>query len=166
MNYIELYISGKSIPQVSEITGLPKSTIRFRLKKIGVLRERSIAIKMRLNSPDYKHHFKGKKRTFTKEWKENIGKGKRGKGKGYRINSKGYKEFTMGEKKGKLEHVYLVEQLIGRKLNKNECVHHKDENKLNNSIENLQLMTREEHARHHAKKNYKNRIRNKKGQFI
>jgi len=30
-------------------------------------------------------------------------------------------------------------------------VHHKDENKLNNSIDNLQLMTRAEHMNHHRK---------------
>ena len=35
------------------------------------------------------------------------------------------------------EHRYLVEQALGRLLSKDEIVHHKDGNKLNNSIDNL-----------------------------
>jgi hypothetical protein len=37
------------------------------------------------------------------------------------------------------EHVYVVEMIIGRKLNKGECVHHIDENGLNNDPNNLYL---------------------------
>ena len=47
------------------------------------------------------------------------------------------------------EHVYLMEQLIGRKLSKDEVVHHKDRNKRNNALENLVLMTRSEHMKLH-----------------
>lgn len=36
-------------------------------------------------------------------------------------------------------------------------VHHKDENKLNNSKENLQIMTRAEHISYHSKKRKKNK---------
>ena len=36
-------------------------------------------------------------------------------------------------------------------------VHHKDENKLNNSKENLQIMTRSEHISYHSKKRKKNK---------
>lgn len=38
------------------------------------------------------------------------------------------------------EHRYIMEQSIGRKLNDEEVVHHKDRDKYNNSIANLQLM--------------------------
>jgi len=47
------------------------------------------------------------------------------------------------------EHRYIMEQYLGRKLTKNEVVHHIDENKMNNNIENLQLLTRSEHSRLH-----------------
>lgn len=42
-------------------------------------------------------------------------------------------------------HRYLMEQKIGRILRDDEIVHHIDENKLNNDINNLQIMTRSEH---------------------
>lgn len=44
-------------------------------------------------------------------------------------------------------------EINGKKyLKPNYTVHHKDENKLNNKIENLQIMTKEEHSRIHALK--------------
>ena len=46
-----------------------------------------------------------------------------------------------------------------------EVVHHKDGNKLNNKLCNLQVMTASEHARLHALENLSNRKRNKYGQF-
>ena len=38
---------------------------------------------------------------------------------------------------------------LGRKLGFNEIVHHKDEDRANNEIENLKLMSRSEHSKHH-----------------
>jgi len=47
-----------------------------------------------------------------------------------------------------------------------ECVHHKDEVKTNNHIDNLELMTRLDHARHHALLNNQNRNRDKIGRYL
>ena len=47
------------------------------------------------------------------------------------------------------EHRYIMEQYLGRKLEKDEVVHHKDGNKRNNNIENLELTTRSKHSREH-----------------
>lgn len=47
------------------------------------------------------------------------------------------------------EHRYIMEQYLGRKLNRNEVVHHKDGDKTNNDIENLVLMSLSEHSREH-----------------
>jgi hypothetical protein len=44
-----------------------------------------------------------------------------------------------------------MQQHLGRKLLKEEIVHHIDHNKLNNDISNLCLMTRKEHDKMHAK---------------
>lgn len=49
-----------------------------------------------------------------------------------------------------LEHRLVMESYLGRKLEDHEVVHHIDGNGMNNKIENLQLMTRSEHSRHHA----------------
>lgn len=48
-----------------------------------------------------------------------------------------------------LEHRYIMSLHLGRVLTREEIVHHKDENKLNNIIENLELTNRSEHARGH-----------------
>ena len=50
------------------------------------------------------------------------------------------------------EHRKIMEDYLGRKLDYNEVVHHIDENKSNNNIENLRLMTRAEHTKVHTKK--------------
>lgn len=70
--------------------------------------------------------------------------------KGVRINTNGYYEYTKGKYKGKLVHVVMMEQFIGRILREDEIVHHKNEIKTDNRIENLEIMTRSEHSSHHA----------------
>lgn len=59
-----------------------------------------------------------------------------------------YKKISVNGRKVD-EHRYIIEQHIGRKLKRNEVVHHIDGNKLNNDLSNLQLMTLEEHSRLH-----------------
>lgn len=53
------------------------------------------------------------------------------------------------QKNGQYEHRAIMEEHLGRKLTKNEIVHHKDGDKHNNSIDNLQIMSRQEHSRMH-----------------
>ena len=45
------------------------------------------------------------------------------------------------------EHRRIVEDFIGRKLDASEIIHHKDGNRLNNNISNLQIMSRSTHAK-------------------
>lgn len=47
------------------------------------------------------------------------------------------------------EHIYIMEQHIGRKLLPNEVVHHIDKDKTNNNISNLLLLTQSEHSKLH-----------------
>ncbi len=64
------------------------------------------------------------------------------------IKRSGYVEIKTAE--GWIrEHVYVMEKHINRKLESNEVVHHIDEIKGNNDINNLQLMTHGEHTALH-----------------
>lgn len=80
------------------------------------------------------------------------GHNSRGTGSGWSINQ-GYRRYTRrGDKnKGKYEHVLIMEGLIGRRLASDEVVHHKNGNKLDNRVENLELLTRAEHINLHRK---------------
>lgn len=50
---------------------------------------------------------------------------------------------------GRHQHRVVMEKKLGRKLKTNELVHHIDHDKHNNHPNNLQLVTRAEHARIH-----------------
>lgn len=58
-----------------------------------------------------------------------------------RTNSYGYIVIKVypGRGQWKLEHIIVMESLLGRKLSKDECVHHIDGNKKNNLPNNLHL---------------------------
>lgn len=68
------------------------------------------------------------------------------------IDQFGYKSFKPYHGKRILEHRIIVENSIGRSLEKNEHIHHIDGNKLNNSINNLQIVSPTEHAIIHRRK--------------
>jgi len=164
-----LYVNKKlSIAQIAMQINRAPSTIRLILLKKGLLRTRTEGI--RIASKDGRTCvIKGKKRIFTEEWKENISIARKlwanENAKGKSLKPSGYIELTRGEHKYKSEHKLIMETKLGRKLKKEEVVHHIDGNKTNNNLDNLQLMTRSEHSSHHAKENYKGRKRNNSGQF-
>lgn len=73
------------------------------------------------------------------------------------IDTNGYRRIKMPDHPSAdnhryvLEHRYVMELMIGRLLRPEERVHHIDENKLNNSVNNLMLFaTQSEHQKHHA----------------
>jgi len=49
-------------------------------------------------------------------------------------------------------HRYVMSKFLNRALKKSEMVHHKDKNKLNNNINNLELISRSEHVYKHKKR--------------
>ena len=69
---------------------------------------------------------------------------------GGRTYSSGYKKLLVGVKKYKQEHRLVMEEYLGRELTKEEVVHHIDEDRLNNDIDNLMLFKSSgDHTRHH-----------------
>lgn len=75
---------------------------------------------------------------------------------GKTISSKGYVyERDTGEKHGyKLAHRKVIEKHLGRLLSKKEKVHHLDNDKANNSLSNLAVLTPQEHGYAHKSMEY------------
>lgn len=65
--------------------------------------------------------------------------------------SEGYLFLRQDDGSYKAEHRIVMEKELGRELTSDEIVHHIDENKTNNSIDNLIVLTRAEHAKIHRK---------------
>ena len=53
---------------------------------------------------------------------------------------------------------YLMEEYLGRKLREDEEVQHKDHDKTNDVIENLEVINSTEHRKHHNPLKYKDTI--------
>ena len=156
-----------SLTDISAVSGAPVSTIRSRLNRLSMLRTRSEAVRIAAATGKLPT-LAGAKRTFTPEWRANIAKAARARGEsslGVSLKPNGYVEITRGPNKGRGQHVVVMEEIIGRSLLPHECVHHKDENRSNNDPSNLELMTRSEHSRLHAKQSITLRKRNGHGQF-
>jgi hypothetical protein len=70
-----------------------------------------------------------------------------------RLSSGGYIEVYMpshprARKNGYIfKHILVMEETLGRLVDPSEEVHHKDENKLNNVPENLEILSKSDHAK-------------------
>ena len=164
-----MYSDGMSIPQIGRIVGVPTSTTRRRLLDAGViLRTPEEGNRLAREQGRIPGFPTGPRDPFSDEWKANISRGRRKWAEenavGVSLKPSGYLEYTRGEHKDRRVHVLIMESVIGRRLFRNECVHHINHDKTDNRIENLALMTVSEHSRLHAKINHKSRDK-KNGRF-
>jgi hypothetical protein len=152
---IGLYVEDKkSIPQIAALMSYPRSRVRGILVHAGV-EMRSRAEGVRLRRDVLGQHALGKTRHFTTAWKNNIRNARikwaDANARGTSVKPNGYVEFTRGPNKGRLVHVVLMEKRIGRHILPDECVHHIDGDRRNNSPDNLALLTRAGHTRLHRR---------------
>lgn len=70
--------------------------------------------------------------------------------KGKYKHPSGYIYVYDGSKRIIGEHRYIMEQYLGRKLNYNEIVHHKNGDKTDNRLENLEIQLRKDHRGTHG----------------
>lgn len=85
------------------------------------------------------------RQTFNAEIARNSAK-KRSDNKLEKSKSTHYKKV-----RGRHEHRIIMENLLGRKLLPTEIIHHRDGNRRNNIVVNLELMSQSEHAKLHTK---------------
>lgn len=165
---IDMYVNKRmSLKYISELTGIPVSSVRNRLVKRIRLRSNTEAANISWENGLYENMKRGHKmseETKQKQSKSAINRW-HGKSRGVSMKVTGYLEVTTGENKNRRQHVIIMEHHIGRRLEKDEVVHHINGKRSDNRIENLQLMTRAEHSALHAKENYSKRVKNHKGQF-
>lgn len=157
-----------SFAEIAKEVGCNPSTVRYYLKKHGI----HIRTKDEWFSDSRKKAGKalqGRER-ITPELREKLNAGIRlhhdATASGVSLKPSGYLEYTRGKHKGRSVHVVAAEKSIGRRLLSGEHVHHIDGNKLNNSPENLRVLTISEHAKIHALENHHLRERDSHGRFV
>lgn len=117
--------AGMTAAEMAQLIGCSTYPIKSALKRLDLRRpaKRRLGIGSGMNNP---------------QWKG-----------GRRIRTDGY-VMIWTQSGERLEHQVVMEQHIGRALKRGEIVHHRNGDKQDNTIENLELMSQSEHAKLHA----------------
>ena len=129
-----LFESGAMISEIVQKTGTNRETIRqYLLKRYTPSQKRQIVLK----------NFKQPKGKASPNWKG-----------GREVTKEGYIRLWLTRRETILEHRKIMQDHLGRKLEKFEVVHHINGNNADNRIENLELTTYSEDIRRHQLARY------------
>lgn len=155
--FIDLYVNQKkSGLEIARFFGIGRTTVSRYIKRYG-LEPRTIS-EVRENKywgpsekqiralTDFTATHKGEKSPVYKNG---------------HINTQGYRVIKRNGRYYK-EHRWVMMQAIGRNLRKDEDVHHKNGNKLDNRLANLQLLTKSEHSKLHWSRLHRRAIQSRK----
>jgi hypothetical protein len=84
------------------------------------------------------------------------------KQRGWYINEKGYPRYSAGKHRGRYVHRVKMERKLGRKLRKDEDVHHRNKNKLDFRLRNLEVVDKDMHGWYSSKQYWFMRQKDKK----
>lgn len=147
---VQSYRDGLSIRQIAAAKGMPASAVRVALVRAGEPR-RSRGEGVRMAGADGRVGGRAPGSGWPVQAREAAVAARRARAAGVSRKRDGYVEVTIGENKGRGEHVVVVEAQIGRRIKRGEEVHHIDGDKHNNRLENLRLMTKHEHGQLHGR---------------
>lgn len=131
----ELFESGSTIAEIVEQVGTNRESVRqYLLKRYTPKQKRAIVLK----------NFRQPKGQNSPNWKG-----------GRELTKAGYIRLWISREERVLEHRQLMEDHLGRKLNRSEIVHHINGNNADNRLANLELTTFSDDIRRHNLARYK-----------
>lgn len=165
---ISLYLQDKKpMHKIAKEMGISIGSVYNYLKKFGVEtrdQKETFTSKGTVWSDESRKLLSDKKKGVKKsdEQKKRMSEGQKVGGIGHKkIRSDGYVyiyfiDHPRSTSNGYImEHILVMEALIGRHLLDNECIHHINRKRDDNRKENLMLMTKSEHMSYHMKERYK-----------
>ena len=131
----ELFESGSTIAEIVKQVGTNRESVRqYLLKRYTPKQKRAIVLK----------NFRQPKGQNSPNWKG-----------GRELTKAGYIRLWISREERVLEHRQLMEDHLGRKLNRSEIVNHINGNNADNRLSNLELTTFSDDIRRHNLARYK-----------
>ena len=168
-----LYIDKQlAINKIASQTGASVGKVYNDIKKYGIETRKQLtdAQKKAMSDANKGRPSSRKGIPLSEETKKKISSSHKIQGAGHKKNRVDgyvaiyYPSHPKSDKTGYImEHQYIMEQHIGRHLNDDEVVHHKNHIRNDNRIENLQLMTFKEHASLHMRERWEQKRSNNNG---